>query len=67
MSLTDLYREFINLVQLPDDERKAKAMEEFFSKLNTMKLPEYFNWARDVFEEINVKERGIKQLCCGWI
>uniref|UniRef100_A0A7J2TKC4 Acetyl-CoA synthetase n=1 Tax=Archaeoglobus fulgidus TaxID=2234 RepID=A0A7J2TKC4_ARCFL len=60
MSLTDLYREFINLVQLPDDERKAKAMEEFFSKLNTMKLPEYFNWARDVFEEINVKERGDK-------
>ncbi|MEM1579067.1 MAG: AMP-binding protein [Archaeoglobaceae archaeon] len=43
---------------MADDERKAKAMEEFFKKLNTMKLPEFFNWAEEVFEGINVKERG---------
>jgi len=58
MSLADLYREFIKLVQMPDDERKARAMEEFFNKLNTTKLPEYFNWAEEVFEGINVKEGG---------
>jgi acyl-coenzyme A synthetase/AMP-(fatty) acid ligase len=60
MGLADIYREFIKLVQMPDDERKARAMEEFFKKLNTMKLPEYFNWAEEVFEGINVKERGDK-------
>ncbi len=58
MRLAEVYKEFINLVQMPDDERKAKAMEEFFRKLNTMQLPEYFNWAEEVFEGINVKERG---------
>ncbi|MEM0265963.1 MAG: AMP-binding protein [Archaeoglobaceae archaeon] len=58
MGLAEVYKEFVNLLQLPDDERKAKAMEEFFRKLNTMQLPEYFNWAEEVFEGINVKERG---------
>ncbi|MEM0202817.1 MAG: AMP-binding protein [Archaeoglobaceae archaeon] len=58
MGLAEVYKEFVNLLQLPDDERKAKAMEEFFKKLNTMRLPEYFNWAEEVFEGINVKERG---------
>lgn len=58
MGLAEVYREFLNLLQLPDDERKAKAMEEFFKKLNTMQLPEFFNWAEEVFEGINVRERG---------
>ena len=33
-------------------------MKEFFDKLNTMQMPEYFNWAEEVFEGIHVKERG---------
>uniref|UniRef100_A0A7J3M0H5 Uncharacterized protein n=1 Tax=Archaeoglobus fulgidus TaxID=2234 RepID=A0A7J3M0H5_ARCFL len=57
MGLAEVYKEFVNLLQLSDDERKAKAIEEFFRKLNTMQLPDYFNWAEEVFEEINVKKR----------
>lgn len=60
MGLSEVYKEFINLTQLPDDEKKAKMMEEFFRKLNAMQLPEYFNWAEEVFEGINVRERGDK-------
>ncbi len=66
MQLPDVYREFINLVQLPDDERKEKAMKEFFDKLNRMQLPEYFNWAEEVFEGIHVAERG-DQLALKWV
>jgi len=58
MSMEEVYREFISLTKLPDDETKARAMESFFEKLNNMKLPEYFNWAEEVFEGIHVKERG---------
>ncbi len=58
MGLEGIYREFIELVKLPDDENKEKAMKEFFDKLNTMQMPEYFNWAAEVFEGIHVQERG---------
>ncbi len=58
MGLEDAYREFIELTKLPDDERKEKAMKDFFDRLNTMQLPEYFNWAEEVFEGLHVKERG---------
>ncbi|MBE8539883.1 AMP-binding protein [Geoglobus acetivorans] len=60
MAMEEVYRKFIELVQLPDDENKAKAMEEFFKNLNTMQLPEYFNWAEEIFEGIHVKENGDK-------
>ncbi len=58
MSLVEMYKEFIELTKLPDDERKEKAMKDFFDRLNTMQLPEYFNWAEEVFEGVHVKERG---------
>ena len=32
----------------------------FFEKLNAMELPEYFNWAGEIFEGLHVKERGDK-------
>ena len=58
MSLVEMYKEFIELTKLPDDERKEKAMKDFFDRLNTMQLPEYFNWAEEIFEGLHVKERG---------
>lgn len=51
---------------MPDDERKDAAMREFFDRLNKMKLPEYFNWARDVFEEIHLKERKDQPALMWW-
>ena len=56
--MKEIYEEFIKLQQLPDNEEKEKAMKAFFDKLNTMKLPEYFNWAVEVFDGLHVKERG---------
>lgn len=58
MGLESIYREFMELVKLPDNETKEEAMKGFFDKLNKMQLPEYFNWAEEVFEGIHVAERG---------
>ncbi len=44
--MEEVYREFIELTKLPDNETKEKAMEEFFRKLNSMQMPEYFNWQK---------------------
>ncbi len=53
-----IFKEFIDLIKLPDDQKKAESMKKFFTKLNYMDKPEYFNWAWEVFEGIHVKEYG---------
>ena len=56
--LAKIYREFMSLVQLPDDDGKARAMQRFFERLNYMELPDRFNWAEEVVEGIHARERG---------
>lgn len=60
MSMTDLYKEVMDINTMEDDERKDSAAKSFFERLNTKELPEYFNWAEEVFEGLHVKERGDK-------
>jgi 4-hydroxybutyrate---CoA ligase (AMP-forming) len=60
MSMENLYREVITLNAMADDDRKRDVAKAFFEKLNFMEIPEYFNWASEIFEAIHVKERGDK-------
>jgi 4-hydroxybutyrate---CoA ligase (AMP-forming) len=60
MGMRDLYKEVMALNMMEDDERKELAAKAFFLKLNVMELPEYFNWAGDIFDELHVRERGEK-------
>jgi 4-hydroxybutyrate---CoA ligase (AMP-forming) len=60
MSMESLFREVIELNQMADDGRKEAAAKTFFEKLNTMTLPEHFNWAEEIFEGLHLKERGEK-------
>ncbi|SLM29921.1 AcsM1 [Desulfamplus magnetovallimortis] len=53
-----LYRDVMELNMMEDNEKKEAAAKAFFETLNFMELPEYFNWAEEVFEELHVKERG---------
>ena len=39
---------------------KEAVAKTFFDKLNAMELPEYFNWAEEIFDGLHVKERGDK-------
>ncbi len=56
MALGEIFREFVELVKMEDNDEKARKMEEFFRRLNSMKI-EHFNWADEIFEGIHVKER----------
>ena len=47
-----------SLTNIADDTTKESAARAFFDKLNAMELPEYFNWAEEVFEGLHVRERG---------
>ncbi len=58
MSMDHIYKNAITINLMADDEKKEAAARAFFEKLNFMKLPDYFNWAEEVFEGIHVRERG---------
>ncbi len=60
MSMQSLYKEVMDINLMEDDHRKDNAAKAFFERLNFMELPEYFNWAEEIFEGIHVKERGDK-------
>ena len=60
MGIDTLYREVMELNMMADNSEKEAAAKAFFEKLNAMELPEYFNWAGEIFEGLHVKERGDK-------
>ncbi len=59
--MKNLYKEVMDLNMMEDDDRKKDVAKAFFDKLNFMELPEYFNWASEIFEGMHVKERGDKK------
>jgi 4-hydroxybutyrate---CoA ligase (AMP-forming) len=61
MGMETLYKEVMDLNMMEDNEQKKAVAKAFFEKLNFMKLPEYFNWAEEIFEGLHVKERGDKK------
>ncbi len=60
MGMENLYREVMDLNMMDDNDRKEAAARTFFGKLNSMELPEYFNWAEEIFEGLHTRERGDK-------
>jgi len=60
MGMEQLYKEVMDLNTMEDDDRKEAAAKAFFKKLNSMEMPEYFNWAGEIFDGVHVKERGSK-------
>jgi len=58
--MENLYREVMDLNMMEDNEEKGAVAKAFFDKLNHMEMPEYFNWAGEIFEGLHVKERGDK-------
>jgi len=58
MGIKALYKEVMELNMMDDNDRKEAVARDFFQRLNTMKMPEHFNWASDIFEDLHVKERG---------
>ncbi|MBW2684062.1 MAG: AMP-binding protein [Deltaproteobacteria bacterium] len=61
MGMESLYKEVMDLNLMDDNDLKRDTAKTFFEKLNAMDLPEYFNWAEEIFEGLHVKERGDHQ------
>ncbi len=59
--MESLYKEVMDLNLMDDNDLKRDTAKTFFKKLNAMDLPEYFNWAEEIFEGLHVKERGDHQ------
>lgn len=58
--MENLYREVMDLNNMDDNEQKEAVAKSFFEKLNSMDLPEYFNWAGEIFDGLHLKERKDK-------
>jgi 4-hydroxybutyrate---CoA ligase (AMP-forming) len=58
--MENLYREVMDINMMEDNEEKGAVAKAFFDKLNHMEMPEYFNWAGEIFDGLHVKERGDK-------
>ena len=54
--MKELYRDVIQINQMPDNSEKEAKATSFFEKLNAMTLPSHFNWAKEIFEDIHVAE-----------
>ncbi len=54
--MKELYKDVIQINQMPDDSEKEAHATSFFKNLNAMTLPSHFNWAKEIFEEIHVAE-----------
>lgn len=61
MGMENLYKEVMVLNNMDDNDQKKAAAKAFFEKLNFMSMPDYFNWAEEIFEGLHVKERGDKK------
>ncbi len=60
MGMENLYKEVMDLNMMDDNDNKEGVAKAFFEKLNSMELPEYFNWAEEIFDGLHVTERGDK-------
>ncbi|WDP89838.1 MAG: AMP-binding protein [Desulfobacter sp.] len=52
--MRELYKEVIQINQMPDNAEKEARAKSFFESLNAMTLPPKFNWVKEVFEGIHV-------------
>jgi len=46
---------------MKDVMAREECAKKMFAKLNVKKIPEYFNWALEIFEDLHVKENPDKK------
>ena len=65
MALQSFYKEVMELNGIQDMTQREIQAQAFFKNLNSAELPQTFNWAQEIFEDLHVKERG-DQLALIW-
>jgi len=56
-----IFQEVIKINMMEETSLKEDCARDLFNTLNSMKMPEHFNWAADIFEDLHVKENPDKQ------
>jgi len=54
--MKELFKEVVRINMMEETQAKEDCAKKLFAQLNAMKIPEYFNWASDIFEDLHVKE-----------
>lgn len=53
--MKELFKEVVRINMLADTLDAKAGAENLFASLHKLETPEYFNWAKEIFEEIHVK------------
>ncbi|CCK81757.1 acyl-CoA synthetase [Desulfobacula toluolica] len=59
--MKELFKEVIRINMMEDALATQECAKKLFIQLNAMEIPEYFNWASDIFEDLHVKENPDKK------
>ncbi|WP_457553090.1 AMP-binding protein [Desulfobacula sp.] len=58
--MKELFKEVIQINMMEDIQEMEDCAKKLFARLNTMELPEYFNWVSDIFEDLHVRQNPDK-------
>ncbi len=59
--MKELFKEVIRINMMEDILAMEESAKKLFVRLNEMEIPEYFNWASDIFEDLHVRENPDKK------
>ena len=59
--MKEFFKEVVRINMMEETLDKENCAKELFAQLNAMEIPEYFNWASDIFEDLHVKENPDKK------
>ncbi|MEM3204356.1 MAG: AMP-binding protein, partial [Saccharolobus sp.] len=60
MQNEDLLKTVHEFITLTRNKNNVNQLLDLINRLNNTKLPQYFNWVNDVYEEIHVKQQPSK-------
>ncbi|MCP3875450.1 MAG: acyl--CoA ligase [Desulfobacteraceae bacterium] len=58
--MKELFKEVIRINLMENALEKESCAKTLFSKVNTMEMPKYFNWAQEIFETLHVNQNPDK-------
>ncbi len=59
--MKELFKEVIQLNMMEETLEKEERAKKIFTRLNTVQMPEYFNWVSEIFEDLHVNQNPDKK------
>jgi acetyl-CoA synthetase/4-hydroxybutyrate---CoA ligase (AMP-forming) len=59
--MKEFFKEVIRINMMEEALDKETSAREMFNRLNSMEIPEYFNWMSEIFEGLHVKQNPDKK------